>query len=69
MAKIDILRFIQLANLSDKEKAALRKVLEDRLARLQFATMAVNEALADLKGKGRKTAKKAAKRKTAKRRR
>jgi hypothetical protein len=63
---IDILRFVETADLSEQEKQALRKTLEDRLKELTAATKQINAALASLK-KGKAKTAKASKRKAKKR--
>ena len=64
MSLRDILRAISLSDLTDKERADLRKVFETRRRELQRALAAVERGLAHLGGRG---AKKAAKRRAKKR--
>jgi hypothetical protein len=64
--KIDIMRFVRIADLTEQQKKTLRRTLEARRKELQAATDDVDEALALLESGGapaKKGAKKAGKKK------
>ena len=59
--KIDIMRFVRIADLTEQQKKTLRRTLEARRKELQAAADDIDGALAMLESGGAPAAKKAAK--------